>query len=541
MKLMVGSVGDPWRDWGIIALYKMLSLPTFQKYYTSQPQLTSNYMSVQFKPDISTDSLQVSMYQYIKQLMNKIVLRDPSMKALNLERKRDAEGFYDVRYSVLLKKEEIATVVERTKRRPTGKIAGVTLRRNYVGITPDWLKAVQDLSNTVETFITQILEPVSEKETTYCPVCGLPYKKSDGVAMRQNKNPFYNQHHNNKVRGYANSVETMKMCPVCNLLNCFAAYSANLPYFIGDCTNLLLPEVTNLLVLDKVYDRLTNLLDMEAPDLFSYHTNIPELRHSMLYPTLITLYFTIQYKYSAVTGELEEDVGWDDMDKPWLHRWHIVRYSKGKNVIFNAFSTVDVPHRLFDLVQELHYGQDNARKGNIVQSFLPYWYGNNKNNIDTFGRGIVEQNWNLVTTSLFRHYRENGRLTFNSINFLEKFIIQGMGEVDRLLEPKLMEDIKIIARSIGCIFKDDVGLFTNLNNAHNEAALRKVLSQVFFKMNRIKQTKRDVDLPVPGEQRIENLLNSLNSETYQAIKDTLIIFASLNALRSAKQKEDNNS
>ena len=541
LKWVINSVGDPWRDWGIITLYKMLSLPSFQRYFTSKPELTANLLKIQIKPDVTAETINKEMYEYLKQMLNNIVLKDFSMKVLNLERKKNSNGFFDARYTVPLAKEENSSVFEATKKRPTGNLARVELRRNYVGITPDWEKAVQELTGLVEGFTGQFFEKTGLREITYCPVCSLPYRKKNGVAMRQNKNPSYNQHHNNKVRGHANSVETMDMCPLCNFLNSLAAYSSNLPYVIGESTNLLLPEVTNLIVLEKVYNKFSKLIDMDTANLYSYQTNIPELKHRTLFPTVITLYFAIQYKYSAVIGKFEEDTDWDEIEKPYLHRWHVIRYNKGQNVIFNVFSMVDVHHRLFDLVKEFPYGKDYGRKGNLVQSFLPFWYSGDKRNIDFFAQGIVLQRWSLVAESLFQYYREGAKLTFNSISFLEEFIIKALGEVDQLLSKELLEDIKIIARSIGCIFQDDIGLFTNLNNAHNKDALRKVLSQTLFKMNRIQQThKQELNLHVPEEARVENLLNNLNDTNFAVIKDTLIIFASLNALRSAKKKEVEN-
>ncbi|MFZ5942944.1 MAG: hypothetical protein ACOYVD_02460 [Bacillota bacterium] len=541
MKILINSVGDPWRDWGIIAVYKMLK--TFRRYLISPPEITTNYLNAEFKPNISEEKIQEEITEYLKSLLNKIVLRDFSMKALGLERKKDDNHIYDLGYSVTLTKEEAAEVQKITGRRPDNGKAGVTLKRNYVGIAPDLKKAMNELSGLTEAFIAQVAGELKEKEKTYCPVCSLPYSKKMGVAMRQNKNPFYNQHHNNKVRGHANSVETIDMCPVCNFLNSFTAYSANMPYFIGDSTHILLPEVNDLLILEKVYDRITTgLLDVESSTLYSYNTNIPELRHRSLYPTLITLYFCIKYKYSAETGEFEE-FDWDKAIEKYLHRWQIIRYNKGQNVIFNVFSTVDVPHRLLDLVEKLEFGKEGAKKGNIVQNFLQGWFSNDKRSIDTLARGIVLKDWDLVSKSLYQHYKDDGKMSFDSINFFGKFTTNAFGEVDKLLSPELMEDIKIIGRYMSYILKDDIGLFTNLSNAYNKDSLRKVISQVFFKMSKIKQTinfQKLKDFPIePAEARIERLLNALNNERdFTNIKDTLIIFSSLSALKTIRKKEE---
>ena len=110
-----------------------------------------------------------------------------------------------------------------------------------------------------------------------------------------------------------------------------------------------------------------------------------------------------------------------------------------------------------------------------------------------------------------------------------------------MLKQETIEDIKTIANCMGSVLKDDIGLFTNLYNAHNADALRKVLSQVFFKMNKIQQTNKDSDINIfiPKDIRVERFLNELTKENFSEIKDTLIIFASLNALRNSRQEKKN--
>ena len=61
MKWVINSVGDPWRDWGIITLYKMLSLPSFQRYFTSKQELTANLLKIQIKPDVTAETINKEM------------------------------------------------------------------------------------------------------------------------------------------------------------------------------------------------------------------------------------------------------------------------------------------------------------------------------------------------------------------------------------------------------------------------------------------------------------------------------------------------
>ncbi len=542
MRVTINSVGDPWRDWGIISAYKMFKTLSFTcSQVIAAPELNSYSLSIEFIDKSNLSQIIVEgIKNYLQDLLNQIVLRDSAMKALEIERPKDHAGFHDPRFVFTLREEDIAIIQEKTGLKPNGKTAGVTLKRNYIGIVPDWEKAKTELDNLVNNFCEHISTSTMDKGKAYCPVCGLAYPKKLGVAMRQNKNPFYNQHHNNKVRGHANSVDTMDMCPTCNFLNSLASYTANLPYFISDCTNLILPEITNLIVLDKIYDNFSKLINLEDANSYSMVTNIHGLRHRSLYPVLITLYQNIKYKYSADKNEFTDEITWDDELNPYLHRWHIIRYKKGKNVIFNAFSTIDIPHRLFDLVSKSEYGKEKDKKGDLVETFLNLWPTTDRN-LDDLAQGIVLKNWSLVAKALFYHYRNQGELYFKSISFLETFVINAIGEVDCLLKHETIEDIKTIANCMGSVLKDDIGLFTNLYNAHNADALRKVLSQVFFKMNKIQQTNKDSDINIfiPKDIRVERFLNELTKENFSEIKDTLIIFASLNALRNSRQEKKN--
>lgn len=116
-----------------------------------------------------------------------------------------------------------------------------------------------------------------------------------------------------------------------------------------------------------------------------------------------------------------------------------------------------------------------------------------------------------------------------------------------LLDKELLEDIKKVGRTIGHNFKKDVSIFSDLNNAPDVQSFRHVLKEMFFKMFKFAAGKRQGDkdddkiLRIPRESRVDNILNSINDENIEAVKDTLLIYACLSALRGGEKESTTNS
>lgn len=541
MKITIARTGNPWMDWGLVAFYHLLEL---QDRYLQGLSLAPGQLEFEVADD-AWAQLQAEVYHYLRDQANALILPAVEMKVLQLPYLVESgSGFYNPRYQVVLSEQERALAKERIKQ-PVAR-PQVSLRRNYIGLTRDWDKLTGELEQAVAGFFTFCREPVVEGREA-CHLCGSAIDKGSSWDMRQNKNPLFNQHHNYKVRGPANSVNVGKMCPICHFLNVVAALHYNIPYYVGDPnTHLILPQINDLTTLARVFTRTqTNLADLLAPDLLSYRSNIPELRHRQLFPALIALYFVLLHRYTPEKGEWEfvplGEASWEKEEV----RWVIIRYRKGQNVSFGQFNQVAVDNRLFALVRYLPYGA--GKEGNILLGFLNRLQVGEGRLLDDLARGIVLSDWHQVAGALFRLLKEgrdgNIKVWGDAPEFFAAFVQYAVGEVDKMLAPELLEDVKVVGRSIGANFPEDIGLFTNLNNVHDVASFRRVLKEVFLKMHKVKvatgKGKTEDELFVPKEARVENILESITRDTVAEIRDTLLIYACLMALRAlAEQKKD---
>jgi hypothetical protein len=549
MNIELNLTGDPWMDWGLAA-------------YAQLCEENSNV----FSPEISLGWLKLHIYDpdearelivdFLRQLLDRIVLLPAEAKLLGYPHKRTAEGYYDPEQSWLLSKEEEEQALESFRTQYAARVRPAkenelkyppfnpnkklqaSLKRNYPGLKKDWRKLQQNLHGDVTAFIHQWSHEVAEG--VYCSLCGRV--ASEEFEMRQNKNPFYNQHHNNKIRGHKSSVSVNTMCPTCNFLNIFAAASADLPYFIEDRTHVLVPQVDNLATLVEIRKLIrNNSWDMDDPWLISYRTNIRELpsRKPDLYTSLIGVYWNLKYKYmrDSHTGQEDWGLGLSLEQQKQVERWIVFRYSKGQNVIFAHFNYLRVNSRLFQLLDKVSYGSEGEREGDLYRDLLrtmPMGKGRAR---EEFSQGLVMKDWRLVAQAVFSLFKEGENFSSALWTRFFDFAL----EVDKVLSGELLEDVKTVGTTLGRAFSRDIGMMSAINNVHDEASLRKVLKDAFMKMHKIVATTTrfggDDETWVPGPSRVENILSSVTRENVAAIRDTMLIYSTLAAMYSLREKK----
>jgi hypothetical protein len=538
VEIVISITGDPWMDWGLAAFAQLAE----ENNHVFSPGLQSGELRL----DISAvEEAAALVIDYLQHQLNKIILLPPEAKLLGYPRERTENGYYNPDQGWKLAKEEQEQVIEALQKKlkreapfKPNKDIQVSLKRNYPGLKMDWQKLTKSLPEDVTSFFGQWAD--QENIDNYCTLCGRRANKS--YDMRQNKNPFYNQHHNNRIRGHRSNVAVNVMCPTCNLLNIFAAASADLPYFVEDRTHLLVPQVDDLLTLVEVRKLVrNNSLDMDSPGLISYKTNIRELpaRQVDLYTSIIGVYWNLKYKYhwEPVTGQEEWGFGLNPEQQKKIGRWTVFRYSKGQNVIFAHFSYLNVDSRLFKLLDKLPYGHEQDKEGDLYRNLLkriPAGKGRAK---EEFSQGLVMKNWHMVALSIFRLFKD-GENIYSA--FLSRFIDYGL-EVDNVLPEELLEDVRKVATTIGQVFANDIGLMSAINNVQDEASLRKVLKDSFLKMHKIAATQSrfggEESLWVPGPDRVENILASVDRQNVGSIRDTMLIYATLAAMRKLQMDQ----
>jgi len=548
MKVVLNMSGDPWMDWGLAAFAQLCEEnPTI-----FSPQIDQGWLKLEIDDSGEAKDLVVN---YLKQLLDKTVLLPPEAKILGYPRKRTADGYYNPDQSWTLSKEEeeralesfrdlYAAQVKPSKSKeikyppfkPNKKIS-ISLKRNYPGLRKDWEKIQKNLGDDVLAFFRQWGE--EEGADKFCSLCGR--EASTLFEMRQNKNPFYNQHHNNKIRGHQSTFTVSTMCPTCNFLNILAAASADLPYFIEDKTHVLVPQVDNLSTLMEIRKLIrNNSLDMDAPLLISYRTNIRGLpfRQPDLYTSLIGVYWNLKYKYMPQSIIDEEDwgLGLPPEQQKKVERWIVFRYSKGQNVIFAHFNYLRVDSRLFQLLETVKYGPDGAKEGNLYRDLLRTMPTGKGRAREDFSHGLVMKNWSLVAQAVFSLFKEGEKF---ASALWGRFFDYAL-EVDKVLSEELLEDVKKVGNTLGQAFAKDIGMMSAINNVHDEASLRKVLKDAFVKMHKMVATSArfgsDEETWVPGSGRVENILSSVTRENVAAIRDTMLIYATLAAMNRLQRE-----
>lgn len=549
MRLFINLTGDPWMDWGLAAFAQLCE----ENSSVFSPNISQGWL----KLDIDDpDEARELVVDFLRQQLDRIVLLPAEGKLLGYPRKRTAEGYYDPEQSWLLSKEEEEQALESFRAqyaarvrpakenkikyppfKPNKKLQA-SLKRNYPGLKKDWRKLQLNLQGDVTAFFEQWFQEAAEG--IYCSLCGRA--ASVEFEMRQNKNPFYNQHHNNKIRGHKSSVSVNTMCPTCNFLNIFAAASSDLPYFIGDRTHVLVPQVDNLAALVEIRKLIrNNSWDMDDPWLISYRTNIRELpsRQPDLYTSLIGVYWNLKYKYmwDSHTGQEDWGLGLSLEQQKQVERWIVFRYSKGQNVIFAHFNYLRVNNRLFQLLDKVSYGSEGEREGDLYRDLLRTMPTGKGRAREEFCQGLVMKDWRLVSQAVFSLFKEGE----NFASALWTRFFDYALEVDKVLSGELLEDVKTVGTTLGRAFSRDIGMMSAINNVHDEASLRKVLKDAFVKMHKIVATTTrfggDDETWVPGPSRVENILSSVTRENVAAIRDTMLIYSTLAAMYSLREKK----
>ncbi|MTI96770.1 MAG: hypothetical protein FH749_15060 [Firmicutes bacterium] len=544
MEIVITRTGDPWMDWGLVALAQVAE---------DNPELDGELESGMLRLSVTNVEVASNLLRnYLVEQLNRCVLRPLEVKLLGYGAKRLETGFLDPGQEWKLSDKERQYAVERLRHfeakrqrknvdaedlrvpkiKPGAKVTA-SLKRNYPGIKKDWEKLGKAVDEDVRAFFDQWRSGGDKP----CSLCGR--EAAVEYEMRQNKNPFYNQHHNNVVRGHRGSVVVASMCPTCNLLNTFAAACADLPYFVEGRTHLLVPQVDDLTLLAEVRHLIrNNSLDMASPLLLSYRTNIRELPggDADLYTSLIGVYWNLRHRYTyhEETGLEDWDFGLEPAKQTKVGRWVVYRYSKGTNVIFAHFNFLQVNSRLFKLVESLQYG--DGKEGDLYRHLLRFMSAGNRRSRELFSEGLVSRNWRHVSTALFDLYKEGRPL---ATGFARPFFDYAL-EVDNVLEKQLLEDVRTVSGIIGRVFASDVGLMTSINNAHDETTLRRVLKDAFLKMHKIAATTKKFggeDVWAPKESRVENILSSVNKENVAEIRDTMLIYASLAAMHNLRNEK----
>ena len=318
---------------------------------------------------------------------------------------------------------------------------------------------------------------------------------------------------------------------------------------------MILPDIPDIELLAKVHERLRDNLkdDLRQKGLYPYTNLRTQIRVVNQYSLAISLFHNIFYKFTP-SDDAENEGEWDfssfmqqtTEDVRRLTRWVIIPFTKGQNVIFQNFHTVEVDTRLYDFIKPIDF---SIRQIQLVPDILMRMSArtpDGENAIRQLSQAIATCSPSLMKVALFNLWKHQDAILISPrsgphpVRLLRTFINHFL-EVNQVLDEKLREDLRAIGTTIGTIFYEDVTLISKLFNISSVNAFRDTLNVVMFRLYKF-STGEDGKKAVPVKQeRIDHILNELTDRNYKEIAETLSTYVCLNAYNAKvfKPKSDN--
>ena len=538
--LVLELTGNPWTDFGIVSLCEELRSTPF----TCKLDLTP------YEATITTDVANLEKFeewlnQRFLERWNQLYWLSRGAKILGgTKLSYDEHDYIDREGSRIQTTENERALIKEEWKGSTVKdtMSLIQMRFNFVGIgnNADTFRTKQQ--QNIRDFIQDWQEKGGKK---VCEMSGRSCTKSKDLL--QVVNPFATKHQNTKVRGFYGSAVVPKVGSIYYLLSLCATFDENVPFVYDPAkksTKLILPDIPDIELLVKVHGRLRDNLkdDLRQKGLYPYTNLRTQMRVSNRYSLAISLFHNIFYEFTPSDDE-ESEGEWDFsplVEQPTkfvsqLTRWIIIPFTKGQNVIFQNFHTVEVDTRLYDFIKPINF---IPRPVKLVPDILVRMGSKTPDGENALGQlcqAIATSSTTLMNQALFNLWKHQDAVLISPqrgaphpIRLLSTFVNHFL-EVNQVLDENLREDLRAIGTTIGTIFYRDVTLISKLFNISSVNAFREALNVVMFRLYKF-STGEDVKKAVPIKQeRIDHILNGLTDGNYKEIAETLSTYVCLNA------------
>lgn len=554
--LVLELTGNPWTDFGIVSFCEELRSTPFDR----EIVLTPHEAIVTIGSE-DLEKFEEWLNQTFQARWNQLYWLSRGAKILGRGRAAlsyDDNGFVDRDKSQMQTTEEDRSQIkEHWKNSPIRDTMPLTqLRSNFIGINGNADKFRTERQARVRGFIHNWQTPVGKK---VCEMSGRPAEKLE--KLLQVVNPFATKHHNTKVRGAHSSSVNPTIGPLYYLISLWATLDKDIPFSVNTAkrtTRLILPDIPDLELLTKVYVRLKeNVKDLDQQKELWTFTNLQTtFGASNRYALAISLFHNIFYKFTpSVDNDNEIEEEWDfsplveenTESVSQLTRWNIIPFTKGQNVIFQNFHTVEVDTRLYDFIKPINF---NPRPIKLVPDILVRMRSrtpDGENALGQLSQAIATSTPSLMKAALFNLWKHKDAVLISPqrgaphpARLLQSFVNHFL-EVNQVLDEKLREDLRAIGTTIGTIFYRDVTLISKLFNISSVNAFREALNVVMFRLYKF-STGEGAKNAVPVKQeRIDHILNELTDKNYKEIAETLSTYVCLNAYNAKifESKSDN--
>lgn len=542
--LVLELTGNPWADFGIVSFCDDLSKAPF----LTELKLTPHGAYITIDP-MGMDTVMEWLSQRFRDRWNNCYWLSRGAKILKCTRtdlSYDSDGFVDYDKSEKWVTEgERAQIKEKWKSSIIkDKMSLTQMRFNFIGIrnNADTFKKGQQVN--IRDFVQDWTGTPGKK---MCEMSGYPTTKSK--KLLQVVNPFASKHHNTKVRGVFTSSANPNVGGLYYLINMYATLDENIPFVYEPSSQqirLVLPVVPDLEVLTRIYNRLQENLrdDLSIEELYPYTNLRGRIQVSNRYSLALSLFHNIFYEFRG-NQPIEDstfDAEWDfsptiaEPDK--LNRWIVIPYTKGQNVIFQNFHTVEVDSRLYEFIKPILFEQNEIQLvPNILARMRPKMKSPDGDNaLGQLSQAIVTSTPSLMKLALFNLWKHEDAVVISPqlgarhpVHQLRIFINHFL-EVNQVLNDKLRDDLRALGNTIGSTFYEDVTLISKLFNISSVNAFREALNTVLFRLYKKFSTDSELKDAIPVKQeRIENILTNLMETDYKEMAEILSIYVSLSA------------
>ena len=551
--LVLELTGNPWADFGIVSFCAELRFTPFSCQLVLTPHEATLTMDV-----ANLEKFEEWLNQRFLYRWNQLYWLSRGAKILR--RGRDSlsydDGFVDPDKSQMQTTEEDRTEIkEKWKNSNIRDTMPLTqLRSNFIGINGNADKFRTEQQTNIREFIENWQNPIGKK---VCEMSGKTTAKPK--KLLQVVNPFATKHHNTRVRGAHSSSTNPTIGQLYYLISLCATLDKDIPFSVNTAkrtTRLILPDIQDLELLTKVYARLRdNLKDLDQPNELWTFTNLRTMFGSTnQYSLVISLFHNIFYEFTPSDDE-ENEGEWDFSSLVEqtteavrrLTRWVIIPFTKGQNVIFQNFHTVEVDTRLYDFIKPIDFAPRHIQLVPDILMRMSSRTPDGENAIGQLSQAIATSTPSLIKVALFNLWKHQDAVLISPqrgaphpARLIQPFIKHFL-EVNQVLNDELREDLRAIGTTIGTIFYKDVTLISKLFNISSVNAFRDTLNVVMFRLYKF-STGEDAKKAVPVKQeRIDHILNELTDKNYKEIAETLSTYVCLNAYNAKvfESKSDN--
>ena len=552
-QLVLELTGNPWTDFGIVSFCEELHSAPFSCNVVLNPHEATITIDI-----VNLDKFEEWMNQVFQARWNQLYWLSRGAKILRRRRSDLSydDDFVDRNTSQMQTTEgDREQIKEKWKNSTVGEVMPLTqLRSNFFGLNANADKFRAEQQINITEFIENWQKPDGKK---VCEMSGRTTAKTK--KLLQVVNPFATKHHNTKARGAHSSSTNPTIGQLYYLISLCATLDKDVPFSFNTTkrvTHLILPDIQDLRLLIKVYTRLKgNLKDLDhSKELWTFTNLRTMFGSSNRYSLAISLFHNIFYEFSP-DDEEEGEGEWNFSSLvehttetvKQLTRWIIIPFTKGQNVIFQNFHTVEVDTRLYDFIKPIHF---TPRSVQLVPDILVRMLSrtpDGENAIGQLSQAIATSTPSLMKIALFNLWKHQDAVLHtlkrgapHPVRLLQVFVNHFL-EVNEVLDEKLREDLRAIGTTIGTVFYEDVTLISKLFNISSVTAFRETLNTVMFRLYKF-SIGEDVNKAVAVKQeRIDHILNELTDKNYKEIAETLSTYVCLNAYnaRVFKSKSDN--